>query len=52
MVELVVEMKNFSWTVRCGVGGSSGVEGFTGLEIEDGRRRFGKSFLLVPGLEA
>jgi hypothetical protein len=45
----VVDIKNFSWVVRCGVGGSGGVGGGADLEIEDGRRRGGKGFLPALG---
>jgi hypothetical protein len=45
----VVDIKNFSWVVRCGVGGSGGVGGGADLEIEDGRRRGGNGFLPALG---
>jgi hypothetical protein len=49
MVEKVVEIKIFSWTVRCGVGGLGGVGVVADLELEDGRRRGGKGFLPALG---
>jgi hypothetical protein len=50
IVEEVVDKKNFSWVVRCGVDGSGGVGGGTNLEKENGRRRGGKRLPACPGL--